>query len=95
MARRVAWSSRALADLEAIAEHIATDSTAYAKAVVKRITDQTRSLSRFPRLGRKVPEFDDESIRELLAYSYRVVYRIDSEGVTIAAIVHGKRDVIG
>ena len=95
MARRVAWSPRALADLEAIAEYIATDSTAYAKAVVKRITDQTRSLIRFPRLGRKVPEFDDESIRELLAYNYRVIYRIDSEGVTIAAIVHGKRDVIG
>ena len=93
MAHRVAWSPRALADLEAIAEYIATDSAAYAKGVVRRITDQTRSLSRFPRLGRKVPEFDDESIRELQAYSYRVIYRIDREEVTIAAIVHGKRDL--
>ena len=90
MARRVAWSPRALADLEAIADYIATDSIAYAKTVVKRITDQTRSLSRFPRLGRKVPEFDNESIRELLAYSYRVIHR---EDVTIAAIVHGKREL--
>ncbi len=93
MARRVAWSPRALADLEAIAEYIANDSAAYAKAVVKRITDQTRSLSRFPHLGRKVPEFDNESIRELLAYSYRVIYRVERAEVTIAAIVHGKRDL--
>ena len=79
--------------LEAIADCIATDSIAYAKTVVKRITGQTRSLSRFPRLGRKVPEFDNESIRELLAYSYRVIYRVDREDVTIAAIVHGKREL--
>jgi len=55
MAQRVAWSPRALADLEAIAEYIAADSTAYAKAVVKKITDQTRHLSRFPHLGRALP----------------------------------------
>jgi len=93
MARRVAWSPRALADLEAIAEYIATDSNAYAKAVVKRITDQTRSLRLFPHLGRKVPEFDDEGMRELLAYSFRIIYRVDRGEVTIAAIIHGKRDL--
>jgi len=51
MAHRVAWSPRALADLEAIAEYIATDSAAYAKGVVRRITDQTRSLSRVPHVS--------------------------------------------
>jgi len=92
MAHRVAWSPRALADLEAIAEYIATDSPFYARAVVKRITDLTRNLSRFPRLGRKVAEFDDEDIRELLVYSYRVIYRVEGGEVTIAAVVHGKRE---
>jgi len=93
MAYRVGWSPRALADLEAIAEYIAADSPFYARAVVKKITDLTRSLSRFPRAGRKVPEFDDEDIRELFAYSYRVIYRIEGTEVTIAALIHGKRDL--
>jgi toxin ParE1/3/4 len=75
------------------AEYIAADSPAYAKAVVKNITDQTRSLSRFPRLGRKAPEFDDDSISQLLVYSYRVIYRIETEVTIITAVVHGKRDL--
>jgi len=38
-----------------------------------------------------VPEFNDEHIREWFAYSYRIIYRIDEDGVTVAAIVHGRR----
>jgi plasmid stabilization system protein ParE len=37
MAFRVVWSPRAVEDLEAIAEYISADSTAYAAAVVKTI----------------------------------------------------------
>ena len=91
MAHRVVWSQRAVQDLEAIAEYIAQDSPAYAAGVVRTVINQTKTLSRFPRSGRKVPEFDDENIRELLAYSYRVIYRIQEEEVLIAAVIHGKR----
>ena len=45
----------------------------------------------FPRAGRKVPEFDNENIRELLAYSYRIIYELKLDEVTIAAVIHGKR----
>jgi len=38
-----------------------------------------------------VPEFDDENIRELLAYSYRIIYRAQQDEILIAAIIHGKR----
>jgi plasmid stabilization system protein ParE len=41
-------------------------------------------LSQFPRSGRKVPEFDDDDIRELLAYSYRINYRIEEDNVIIS-----------
>jgi toxin ParE1/3/4 len=77
--------------LEAIAEYIAEDSPAYAAVVVKNIVHQTRQLSQFPRSGRKVPEFDDENIREVLAYSYRIIYRLQEHEVLIAAVIHGKR----
>jgi toxin ParE1/3/4 len=38
-----------------------------------------------------VPEFDDESIRELIAYSYRIVYIVEPDQVTVAAVIHGRR----
>jgi toxin ParE1/3/4 len=73
MAHRVAWSRRALQDVEAIADYIAADSPTYAGSVVKKIVNQIRMLAKFPRAGRKVPEFDDENVRELVVYSYRLI----------------------
>ena len=91
MAHRVVWSPRAVADVEAIASHIASDSKFYASAVARRIVALVKSLADFPLAGRKVPEFDDETIRELLAYSYRVIYVVEQSQVTVAAVIHGKR----
>lgn len=91
MAYQIEWSPRAIEDLEAIAQYIAADSTSYAAAVVQTILSTTRKLSLFPFSGRVVPELDDESIREWFAYSYRIIYQIDKETLTIAAVIHGKR----
>lgn len=91
MAYRVVWSRRASQDLEAIANYIAADSLTYAGIVVKKVVNQTRMLSKFPRSGRKVPEFDNENIRELLVYSYRIIYRVEDDEIVIAAVIHGKR----
>jgi toxin ParE1/3/4 len=93
MAKRVVWSARALADVESIAAYIASDSPAYAKIVVKKIVKLTRQLARFPQSGREVPEFQDQSLRELLAYSYRVIYKVGTEEIIIASVIHGKRDL--
>lgn len=91
MARLIIWSPRAVEDLEAIAAYIAHDSEAYAKSVVRTILRKVRLLSEFPLIGRMVPEFEDESIREIFAYSYRIIFRVTEDEVIPAAIVHGKR----
>ena len=52
-----------------------------------------RTLEQFPRAGRKVPEFDDDNLRELIAYSYRIIYRVEEADVIVAAVIHGKRNV--
>ena len=91
MAYEVVWSPTALEDVEAIASYISRDSFSYAGAVVRKIINSTRNLESFPFAGRIVPEFDDKNIREVFAYSYRIVYRVDNEAVTIASVIHGKR----
>jgi len=90
---RVTWSPDAYDDVESIAEYIARDSEFYAKAVVTKIIKQSRALKKFPERGRMVPEIEDESIREVFIYSYRLIYRIQEQDkiVLIAAIVHGSR----
>lgn len=91
MASRVAWSRHALEDVEAIVEYIGRDSPAYAAAVVHRVLAATRRLERYPFSGRVVPGAEERAIREVFAYSYRVIYRIQVEVVTILAVVHTRR----
>jgi toxin ParE1/3/4 len=91
MAYQVVWSPKAIEDVEEIASYIAKDSVAYAAAVVRKILDTTGNLSNFPLSGRIVPELGDPAIREKLVYSYRVIYRVEVEIITIAAVIHGKR----
>lgn len=93
MAYEVVWSPRAVDDVEAIAAYIAEDSLAYARSVAQRIVASARKLGSFPMSGRVVPEFGQENIREVFAYSYRIIYRVEGEMVTIAAVVHGRRPV--
>ena len=91
MAHRVVWSERALADVDAIAAYIAVDSSSYARTVVKRILTSTKNLSSFPMLGRQLPEGEDENLCEVFAYSYGIIHRVESDLVTVIAVIHGKR----
>lgn len=87
----IEWSPEAVEDLESIAEYIAKDSVFYARSVVSEILSVSRCLGGFPRIGRIVPEVGDEDVRERFIYSYRLVYRIESERILIVAVIHGRR----
>jgi toxin ParE1/3/4 len=91
MARRVVWPPRAQEDVEAIAACLASDSLIYAKAVVRKIIASTRMLEHVPLSGRDVPEYDDETVRELFVYSYRIIYAVEEEQIAVVAVIHGRR----
>jgi plasmid stabilization system protein ParE len=88
----VIWSLPSKKDLEQIFDYIAKDSKYYAKSVASRIIEKTDQLSEFQEMGRVVPEIDDPNIRELIVYSYRLIYEISPERIEILAIIHGRRD---
>jgi len=50
-------------------------------------------LPEFPNLGRKVPEVDDESIREIIFYNYRLIYKLADELILVLGIIHAARDL--
>ena len=56
-----------------------------AARVLRKILAATRNLTRFPRIGRVVPELRHSSIRELIVFNYRVIYRVREDNVTIGA----------
>ena len=88
----VEWTNPAKQDLKSIHDYIATDSKLYAKKVSFEIVEKTEKLNLFPEIGRIVPEIGDLRIRELIIYSYRLIYEIYPDKIAILALVHGKRD---
>ena len=45
----------------------------------------------FPKLGRVVPEKNDESVREIFVFQYRIIYEILATEIHVLTVVHGKR----
>jgi len=91
MAYTLKWSEEALEDIESIATYIEKNSSVYAKSVVSKFFEKAELLQEFPKTGRIVPEFDNETIREIFVYSYRFIYKIEKDVVLLVAVVHGKR----
>jgi addiction module RelE/StbE family toxin len=88
----VIWSMPARNDLKQIYDYIAKDSRYYATNVVENVVSKAENLDEFPEIGRVVPEISDKNVRELIIYSYRLIYELVSDDVQILAIIHGKRD---
>ncbi len=80
-------------DLHVAVAFIRKDSEVYAAAVALRIVSAVDRLELHPNLGRRVPEFNDETIRELIVGNYRIVYRIREPVVGIVAVIHGRRNL--
>ena len=90
---RIRWSHRARADLRDLRDYIAKDSPYYAKQFAKKIITTTEKLINHSNLGRKVPEAEQDSIRELIVRNHRIIYVIRPDHLYIVTIIHGNRDI--
>ena len=88
----VIWSKPARDDLKKIYDYIACDSKYYAIKVSQEFIEKSEQLADLPKMGRIVPEIEDSNIRELIIYSYRLIYEISSNRIEVLAITHGKQD---
>lgn len=87
----VKWTKNALEELDGIASYISRDSPKYANILVKQIFEMASHLHQFPKLSRKVPEYNNPNLREILYKSYRIVYLIKKEQLEIISVIHGSR----
>ncbi len=84
----VRWSPVAKADLKEVYTYINRDSKYYAKKVASEIVTRSEALETYPRMGRMVEEFNNPNLRELIIYSYRLIYRISNNNIEVVALVH-------
>ncbi len=82
----------AYSDLENIEKFISQSSPNIARQFINKIFNRIDLLYEHPEIGRKVPEFDDDRIRELIQGKYRIIYRIATqELIEILRIIHGSK----
>ena len=93
MAYSVTWAESAITSVAEEAEYIAKDSPSYAATLIDKAETAANSLFQFPNRDRVVPEYGEETIRELFVDRYRLIYRVRASSVLIAAFLHGARDL--
>jgi toxin ParE1/3/4 len=93
MAFKIIWSRSAREDLRQVVWFIKYDNPKAAEAFGFALMKRVDILENFPRLGRVVPELAEETIRELIYRSYRIVYQVIEEQniVVVVRIWHGAR----
>ena len=78
-------------DIQQIFEYIKLNSIYYAVKTKENIGEKILGLDLLPYMGRKVPEYNEEYIRELIYKSYRIIYQIKESFIYIQRIFHSRR----
>ena len=90
---KIVWTAPAVEDLRDLHSYITRHSEMYASGFVERIILATERLVDHPRVGRVVPEANEENVRELLYQKYRIIYRVKEDSIEMLAVIHGARDL--
>jgi plasmid stabilization system protein ParE len=93
MAYKLIWSPAARDDLHDIVVFIARDNPNRGMSFGYELISETDRLQEFPELGRIVPEYRNDDIREIVFRPYRIVYRVNHENkiCEIARVWHSAR----
>lgn len=86
---KIVWSPRGQRRLAEYARGIAEYD--YPQTAANWLVDMKTAvehLADFPLSGRKVPEFTDDKVREIIHRGYRIFYRIRSHGCEIISVRH-------
>ncbi len=88
---KIIWSPLSKSQLTDIAEYIALDKPKAANRWLKNLFKEVEKLKLFPKSGRKVPEINQDKIREIIFGNYRIIYKIEKDVIIIASVRHGKQ----
>jgi len=87
----IEWSPLAIERVIEMAEYIALDKPNVAIQWAGDIFDSTEKLREHPKLGRIVPEIQEDEYRELIEGNYRIIYLIGTSKISVLTVRHGKQ----
>ena len=88
---KIVWTEDGIQSFEDTVRYIAKDSPYYASNFASKILHALEKLTKYPHIGRIVPEYKNPSLRELIYQNYRIVYKLNHKTVYIILVIHGTR----
>lgn len=88
---RIKWTVRARESLRECAAFIARENPAAARGWAQRIRQRLRILARHPLAGRRLQEFTEPAVRQVLAGTYRLLYRVVDKTIQVVLVAEGHR----
>jgi addiction module RelE/StbE family toxin len=85
----IRWSDGALEDIDEVCAYVSQQKPDNAEVMAKKIEKAVQGLLEDPYIGRKIPEYNQEHLRERIVDGYRILYRITPEQIQIIAIYSG------
>ena len=86
---KLRWSNRSTDDLTDIYAYIARHNPQNAKQWLEKLRKRARNAANSGLIGRMVPELGQADIREVFVDHYRIVYRVETDGITILTVFEG------
>lgn len=88
---KVYWSHKARTRLQEIHAYIAQDSPLNADRVLDRLLRRGERLALQPRVERRVPEYPEDDLREVLERPLRLIYRAAPGRIDILTVKHDRQ----
>lgn len=89
---KIGVSNSAFADLEAIIDYYTQEGVPdIGRKFVETISEHIQVLSEHPDMGRVVPEFQSNDIREIIHEPFRVVYLREEKSITVIRVWRSER----
>src|SRR5262245_13115016 len=86
------WTQQALERLTEIRQYLTENaSISTATKLIDRIISRAEGLLEFPYMGRIVPEFYLDDLREIIEGKYRIVYLFQKDTLMILTVFEGHR----
>ncbi|MDZ7690423.1 MAG: type II toxin-antitoxin system RelE/ParE family toxin [Balneolaceae bacterium] len=82
----VIWTRQAILMVNEFVDYIAQDDYETAEQWALELMSQTDKLADHPKIGRVVPEYNEETLREFIVGNYRLPYRIREDRIYIEAV---------
>lgn len=95
MGFKIVFTKPAIEDLSNLVAFISRDNPTAGERFGYELAEKAQNLAEYPFIGRVVPEFKIESLREVIHRPYRIIYRVREEQklIEILRVWHAARGI--